>query len=160
MFCKVFFFPKNVSFMRKCGKTWWNQTSHRQYNMAHAQFTKGYLRLQIHTFGICINHCFSPATTRLTVRLRLKRDDTHAETRFLLSAKRTSPFNSAGASVQSTTGSRGVRIFSSNAVYTMFWGSEGYWLATSFASFPFTSPPVRHRVPSHINWTLHHTYIA
>jgi len=28
-------------------------------------------------------------------------------------------------------------------------------LAThSFASFPFTSPPVRHRVPSHFNWTL------
>ena len=29
-----------------------------------------------------------------------------------------------------------------------------YWLPTSFASFPFTSPPVRHRVPSHFNWTL------
>ena len=24
-----------------------------------------------------------------------------------------------------------------------------YWLLTPFASFPFTSPPVRHRVPSH-----------
>jgi hypothetical protein len=23
-----------------------------------------------------------------------------------------------------------------------------YWLSTAFASFPFTSPPVRHRVPS------------
>ena len=33
-------------------------------------------------------------------RLRLKRDDTRAETRFRLSAKRTSPFKSAGASVQ------------------------------------------------------------
>ena len=41
-------------------------------------------------------------------RLRLKRDDTRAETRFRLLAKRTSPFKSAGASVQSTTGSRGV----------------------------------------------------
>ena len=29
-----------------------------------------------------------------------------------------------------------------------------YWLPTPFASFPFTSPPVRHRVPSHFNWTL------
>jgi len=25
---------------------------------------------------------------------------------------------------------------------------RGYWLPTPFASFPFTSPPVRHRVPS------------
>jgi hypothetical protein len=29
-----------------------------------------------------------------------------------------------------------------------------YWLPTPFASFPFTSPLVRHRVPSHFNWTL------
>jgi hypothetical protein len=29
-----------------------------------------------------------------------------------------------------------------------------YWLPTPFASIPFTSPPVRHRVPSHFNWTL------
>ena len=38
-------------------------------------------------------------------RLRLKCDGTRAETRFRLSAKRTSPFKSAGASVQSTNGS-------------------------------------------------------
>jgi hypothetical protein len=56
-------------------------------------------------------------------RLRLKCDDTRAETRFLLSAKRTSPFKSARASVQSTTGSRGVRISGSNAGYTMLRGS-------------------------------------
>ena len=37
-------------------------------------------------------------------RLRLKCDGTRAETRFRPSAKRTSPFKSAGASVQSTTG--------------------------------------------------------
>jgi len=55
-------------------------------------------------------------------RLRLKCDGTRAETRFRLSAKRTSPFKSAGASVQST-GSRGVRISGSNAGYTMFRGS-------------------------------------
>jgi hypothetical protein len=29
-----------------------------------------------------------------------------------------------------------------------------YWLPTPFASFPFTSPPVRHRVPSLFNWSL------
>ena len=59
----------------------------------------------------------------LAIRGQLKCDGTRAETRFLLSAKRKSPFKSAGASVQSTTGSRGVRISSSNAVYTMFRGS-------------------------------------
>jgi len=30
-------------------------------------------------------------------------------------------------------------------------------LPTLLASFPFTSPPVRHRVPSHFNWTLTET---
>ena len=55
-------------------------------------------------------------------RLRLKCDGTRAETRFRLSPKRTSPFKSAEASVQSTTGSRGVRISGSNAGYTMFRG--------------------------------------
>ena len=29
-----------------------------------------------------------------------------------------------------------------------------YWLPTPFASFPFTSSPVSHRVPSHFNSTL------
>jgi len=41
---------------------------------------------------------------------RSKRDGTCAETRFGLSAKRTSPFKSAGVSVQSIAGSGGVRI--------------------------------------------------
>ena len=94
----------------------------------------------------------------LISRLRLKCDGTRPQTRFCLSAKRTSPFKSSGASVQSTTGSRGVRISVSNGShvgYTTFqrW-CEGYWLPTPFASIPFTSPPVRHRVPSHFNWTL------
>ena len=84
----------------------------------------------------------------------MKRDGTRAETRFRLSAKGTSPFKSAGASVQSTAGSRGVRISGGNAGYTKYRGSEGYWLPTPFASFPFTSPPVGHRVPSGFNWTL------
>ena len=45
---------------------------------------------------------------------------------FRLSAKQTSLFKLAGASVQSTTGSRGVRISGSNGInagYTMFRGS-------------------------------------
>ena len=60
---------------------------------------------------------------RETVRGQLKCDGTRSDTRFRLSAKRTSPFKSAGASVQLTTGSRGVRISRSNAGYTMFRGS-------------------------------------
>jgi len=88
-------------------------------------------------------------------RARLKRDGTRAETRLGLPAKRTSPFKLAGASVQSTTGSRGVRISGSNgsnAGYTMFRGSvQDYWLPTPLACFPFTSPIVRHRVPSCFN---------
>jgi len=50
----------------------------------------------------------------------LKCDGTRVQTRFRLSAKRTSSFKSAGASVQSTAGSRGVRISGSNAGYTKF----------------------------------------
>jgi hypothetical protein len=42
---------------------------------------------------------------------------------FVFSTERTSPFKSAGASVQSTTGSRGVGISGSNAGYTMCRGS-------------------------------------
>jgi hypothetical protein len=56
-------------------------------------------------------------------RLRLKCDGTRAETRFRLSVKGTSPFKSVGASVQSTTRSRGVRVSSSKDGYTMFRGS-------------------------------------
>jgi Zn finger protein HypA/HybF involved in hydrogenase expression len=42
--------------------------------------------------------------------VQLRSDSTCAETRFRLSAKRTSPCDSVGATVQSTTGSRGVRV--------------------------------------------------
>ena len=46
---------------------------------------------------------------------RAERDGTRAETRSRLSPKRTSQFKLVGASVQSTAGSRGVRISLSNA---------------------------------------------
>jgi hypothetical protein len=84
-------------------------------------------------------------------RLHLKCDGTRAETRFRLSAKRTSPFKSAGASVQSTTGSRDVRISGSNAGYTMFRGSLK---STGYPLHSPVSPPVLHRVPSYFNWTI------
>ena len=93
-----------------------------------------------------------------SIRARLKCDGTRAETRFGLSGKRTSPFKSAGESVHSTTGSRGVRISGSNGSnvgHTMFRGRvQDYWLPTPLACFPFTSPPVRHRVPSGFNRAL------
>jgi len=54
---------------------------------------------------------------------RLKLDVTRAETRFRLPEKRTSPFKSVGVSVQSTAGSRGVRISVSNVGYNTFRGS-------------------------------------
>jgi len=85
-----------------------------------------------------------------TGRQRLKCDDTRAETRFRLSAKRTSPFKSTGSSVQSTTGSRGVRISGSNAGYTMFRGSvksTGYPLHSPFSpSFPLPCGTVCHHI--------------
>jgi len=48
-------------------------------------------------------------------RAETERDGTRAETRFGFPAKRTSPFKSAGVSVHSAAGSRGVRISGSNA---------------------------------------------
>jgi hypothetical protein len=87
-------------------------------------------------------------------RLRFKCDSTRAETRFGLSVKRVSPFKSAGASVHSTTGSRGVGISVSNAGYTMFQGSVRVLATHSIRQFPFTPPSVLHRVPSGFNWTL------
>jgi len=53
-------------------------------------------------------------------RGHLKCDVTRAETRFRLSAGQTSPFKSAGSSIQSTTCNRCVRISGSNARYIMF----------------------------------------
>ena len=83
-------------------------------------------------------------------RLRLKCDGTRAETRIRLSAKRTRPFKSAGASVQSTTGSRGVRISGSNAGYTMFRGSvksTGYPLHSPVSlSLPLPCVTVCHHI--------------
>jgi hypothetical protein len=73
----------------------------------------------------------------LGIRGQLKCDGTRAETRLRLSAKRTSPFKSAGASVQSTTASRGVRISDSNVAYTMFRGivkGTGYPLHSPVSS--------------------------
>ena len=89
-------------------------------------------------------------------RGQLTCDGTRAETRFRLSAKqRTNPFKSAGASVQSTTGSLVVRISGSNAGYTMFRGSvksTGYPLHSPVSlSIPLPCVTVCH----HVSTVLH-----
>ena len=68
----------------------------------HTHLDKNINGILLHT---CMIHDRSAAG-----RARLKRDGTRAETRFGLSEKWTSQFKPAGESVQSTTGSRGVRI--------------------------------------------------
>ena len=112
---------------------------------------------ELHELGSCtlFRSWKVHASVSASITLRLKCDGTRAETRFRLSAKRTSPFKSARASLQSTTGSRVVRINGSNAGYTMFRGSvKGTGYPPHSPVSPFTSPPVRHCVPSHLNWTL------
>jgi len=89
-------------------------------------------------------------------------DVTRAETRFLLSAKRTNPFKSAGASVQSTTGSRGVRISGSSAGYTMFRGSvkgTGYPLHLPVSpSLPLPCVTVCHHISTGVYTLNRFTY--
>jgi len=69
---------------------------------------------------------------------------------FVFSAKRTSPFKSAGASVQSNAGSRGGRISGCNAGYNMFRGSvkgTGYPLHSPvFPSLPHPCVFVCHHI--------------
>jgi hypothetical protein len=83
-------------------------------------------------------------------RLCLKCDGTRAETRFRLSAKRTSTFKSAGASVQSIAGRRGVRVSGSNAGYATFRGSvksNGYILHSQASpSLPLPCVTVCHHI--------------
>jgi len=91
-------------------------------------------------------------------RGQFKSDVTRAETKFHLSCENGRVHLNrpvGGASVQSTTNSRGVGISGSNAGYTVFRGSvkgTGYPLHSP-VSF-FTSCPVRHRVPSHFKRSL------
>jgi hypothetical protein len=89
---------------------------------------------------MCCTSRESKQNIHCSCRLRLKCDGTRAETRFRLSAKRTSPFKSAGASVQSTAGSRVVSISGSNAGDTMFRGSVRILATHSIHQFPLHFP--------------------
>jgi hypothetical protein len=90
--------------------------------------------------------------------VRFKRDGTRAETRFRLSPKRTSPFKSVGASVQSTAGSRGVRISVSNAGYSTFRGSVRVLATHSIRQFPLHFPS--RASPCAIRFQTHSTYMC
>jgi hypothetical protein len=141
-----------------------------------------YLEHIIHTLISCVCDCFYPIhlfihttempqlkksktycnTTDLKmlldfVRLHLKCDGTCAETRFCLSVKQMSPFKSVGASVKSTTGSRGVRISVSNAGYTMFRGSVRVLATHSIRQFPLHFPS--HASPCAVTFQLDSTRI-
>jgi hypothetical protein len=76
----------------------------------------------------------------------LKLDGTRAETGCPLSAKRTSPFKSAGASAQSPAGSRGVHIRVINAGYTTFRGSVRVLATHTIRHFPLPCLTVCHQV--------------
>jgi len=84
----------------------------------------------------------------------MKCDGTRAETRFRLSAKRTSPFKSAWGSVQSTTSSRGVSISGSNVGYIMYRGNvkgTGYPLHSPVSpSLPLPCVIVCHHISTGI----------
>ena len=73
-------------------------------------------------------------------RARAEPDGTRAETTFRLSPKRTSPFKSVGESVQSTAGSRGVRISGSNGGYTTLRGGVRVLATHSIRQFPLHFP--------------------
>ena len=99
------------------------------------------------------------------VRGQLKCDGTRTETRFRLSAKQTSPFKSAGASVQSTAGNRGVRISGSNAGYTMFRGSvkgTGYPLHSPVSpSLPLPCVTVCHHISTGVYyWNINILWVG
>ena len=89
--------------------------------MLRSQWPRGLRSVAARLLGLWVR--IPPGTWRsvccewcvLSGRARAERDGTRAETTFLLSPKRTSSFKSAGKSVQSTAGSRGVRISFSNA---------------------------------------------
>jgi hypothetical protein len=108
---------------------------------------------QVGMSDLCVRGLVFHTSQVQYIRLCLKCDRTHAETRFYLLAKWTSPFKSAGASYHATTGSRGVQISGSNGSnvgYTMFQGSvksTGYPLHSSVSSsLPLLCVTVCHHI--------------
>ena len=78
--------------------------------------------------------------TCLSRTARAEPDGTRAETTFCFPPKRTSPFKSAGESVQSPAGSRGVLISVCNAEYTTCRGGVRVLITPSIRQFPLHFP--------------------
>ena len=112
--------PSDPHFFDRLRNTDQGTSVQAQISQCHRHI-KQYRQYSYNVRRVRADYCCSEKAA--SIRLRLICDGTRAETRFRLSAKRTSPFKSAGASVQSTTGSQVVRISVSNAGYTMFRGS-------------------------------------
>jgi len=124
----------------------YNESTPKQVRLITAQ--------EFFLVSIC-NSSPSDCTVQIDKRRgQLKCDGTRAKTRFRLSAKRTSPFKSAGASIHSTTGSRGVRISGSNAGYIMLQGSvkgTGYPLHSPVSpSLPLPCVTVCHHISTEV----------
>jgi len=112
----------------------------------------GHLKVKVTVYYSTIGDCTSASIACS------KRDGTRAETRFSLSAKRTSPFKSAGVSVQSTTGSQGLRI-SGQRLYRprsdVQCKAAGYPLHSHLShSLPLPCVTVCHQVPNALYYKL------
>ena len=93
-------------------------------------------------------------------RLRLKCDGRRAETRFVFRRNGRVHLNRRGRQFSRLLTAE---VCASAVVMVDTPCSEVVWrvLAThSIRQVPFTSPPVRHRVPSHFNWTLQHSWTS
>ena len=136
---------------------WWCYGGKRDYFIISGKF---YLKWKTRNTAAML-HCgfqfYSIFRWRMWMHLRFLRKLIHllwarvtAETRFRLSAKRTCSFKSAGASVKSTTGSRGECISGSNVGYAMFRGSvkgTGYPLPSPVSpSLPLPCVTVCHHI--------------
>ena len=93
------------------------------------------------TWPMRISCRITKLTDTLTIcRAHAEPDGPRAETTFCFPPKRTSPFKSAGESVQSTAGSRGVRISVCNAGYTTCRGGVRVLVTPSIHQFPLHFP--------------------
>ena len=114
----VCIFSKPDSSLLQSGRHHWSHYSDVRSTVRRVVIKKNFI--------MCPGSSTKPLNTRqlqryvqsslyVCVIARAEPDGTRAETTFRLSPKRTSPFKSVGATVQSTAGSRGVRISLSNA---------------------------------------------
>jgi len=133
---------ENIRYVSREGDTWqtpFRDTSSRVTAAHHCCNDEAPVVHQPTATTVVFNNTPCSKQTSFPCTGQLKCDGTRPETRFRLSAKRTSPFKSAGASVQSTTGSRSVRISGSNAGYTM---SRGSVKGTGYPIHSPVSPPL------------------